>query len=46
MHRFVLGGYLSQTTKERMLLITSRRRIFANVKGKVVEPVILHTWEV
>ena len=40
MHRFALGGYLLQKTKERMLLITSRR-IFANVKGKVVELVTL-----
>ena len=42
MHRFALGGYLLQKTKERMLLITSKkRRIFANVKGKVVELVTL-----
>ena len=37
MHRFSLGGYLLQKTKERMLLITSKRMIFANVKGKVVK---------
>ena len=37
MHRFTLGGYLLQKTKERMLLNTSKKRIFANVKGKVVE---------
>ena len=30
-----------QKTKERMLLITSIGRIFANVKGKVVKLVIL-----
>ena len=41
MHRFALGGYLLQKTKERMLLITSKRRIFINVKGKVVELVTL-----
>ena len=41
MHRFSLGGYLLQKTKERMLLITSKRMIFANVKGKVVELVTL-----
>ena len=41
MHRFTLGGYLLEKTKERMLLITSERRIFANVKGKVVELVTL-----
>ena len=40
MHRFALGGYFLQKTKERMLLITSKGRIFANVKGKVVELVI------
>ena len=40
MHRLVLGGYFLQKTKERMLLITSKGRIFANVKGKVVELVI------
>ena len=34
MHRFALGGYLLQKTKERML---QKGRIFANVKGKVVE---------
>ena len=36
MHRFVLGGYLLQTTKERMLLNTSKKDI-CNVKGEVVE---------
>ena len=35
MHRFVLGGYLLQTTKERMLLNTSKKDI-CNVKGEVV----------
>ena len=38
MHRFVQDGYLLQTTKERMLLNTSKK-IFANVKGKAVKPV-------
>ena len=38
MHRFDLGGYLLQKTKERML---QKGRIFANVKGKVVELVTL-----
>ena len=46
MHRFAVGDYLLQITKERMLLITSEKRMFANVKGKVVELVTLHTWEV
>ena len=41
MPRFASGGYLLQKTKERMLLITSKRMIFANVKGKVVELVTL-----
>ena len=42
MHRFALGGYLLQITEERMLLITlKKRRIFANVKGEVVELVTL-----
>ena len=36
MHRFVLGGYLSQKTKERMLLNTKKKDI-CNVKGEVVE---------
>ena len=36
MHRFVLGGYLLQTTKERMSLNTSKKDI-CNVKGEVVE---------
>ena len=41
MHRFTLGGYLSQTTKERMWLNTSKRKDISNVKGKVVELVTL-----
>ena len=36
MHRFVLGGYLLQTTKKRMLLNTSKKDI-CNVKGEVFE---------
>ena len=36
MHRFVLHGYLLQTTKERMLLNTAKKDI-CNVKGEVVE---------
>ena len=46
MHRFTLGGYLLQITKERMLLITTKKRVFANARGKVVELVTLHPWEV
>ena len=45
MHRFTVGDYLLQITKERMLLITSKRRMM-QIKGKVVEQVTLHTWEV
>ena len=42
MHRFALGGYLLQKTKEDVAkYIKKKRRIFANVKGKVVELVIL-----
>ena len=33
MHRFALGDYLLQITKERMLLITSKRRML-QIKGK------------
>ena len=33
MHRFVLGGYLLQTTKERMLLNTSKKDM-CKCKGK------------
>ena len=36
MHRFVLGGYLLQTTKGRMWLNTSKKDI-CNVKGEMVE---------
>ena len=35
MHRFVLGGYLLQTTKERMSLNTSKKDI-CTVKGEMV----------
>ena len=33
MHRFTVGDYLLQKTKERMLLITSKRRML-QIKGK------------
>ena len=45
MHRFTVGDYLLQTTKDRMLLITSKRRML-QLKGEMVELVTLHTWEV
>ena len=34
MHRFALGGYLLQKTKERMLLITSKKKDFCKCKWK------------
>ena len=34
MHRFTLGGYLLQKTKERMLLITSKKKDICKCKGK------------
>ena len=33
MHRFTVGDYLLQTTKDRMLLITSKRRML-QIKGE------------
>ena len=45
MNRFAVGDYLLQITKERMLLITSKRRML-QIKGRVVELVTFHTWEV
>ena len=33
MHRFTVGDYLLQTTKERILLITSKRRML-QIKGE------------
>ena len=34
MPRFVQDGYLLQTTKERMLLITSKKKDICKCKGK------------
>ena len=34
MHRFASGGYLLQKTKERMLLITSKKKDICKCKGK------------
>ena len=34
MHRFTLGDYLLQITKERMLLITSKKKDICKCKGK------------
>ena len=33
MHRFAVGDYLLQTTKDRMLLVTSKRRMLL-LKGE------------
>ena len=41
MHRFALGGYLLQKTKERMLLIIWKGKDIYKLKGKVVELVTL-----
>ena len=41
MHRFALGGYLLQKTKERILLITSKRKDICKLKRKVVKLVTL-----
>ena len=46
MHRFTTGDYLLQITKETMLLITSKKKDICKPRGKVVELVTLHTWEV
>ena len=34
MHRFASGGYLLQITRERMLLMTSKKRMFQMEGGK------------
>ena len=36
-YRFALGGYLLQKTKERVLLIISKKKDICKCKGKVVE---------
>ena len=46
MYRFTVGDYLLQITKERMLLITSKKKDICKCKEKVVELVTLHPWEV
>ena len=35
MHRFALGGYLLQITKDRMLLIISKKKYICKCKGRV-----------
>ena len=37
MHRFTVGYYLLQKTKERVLLIISKKKDICKCKGKVVE---------
>ena len=34
MHRFALGGYLLQITKERKLLVTTKKKDICKCKGK------------
>ena len=46
MHRFSLGGYLLQKTKERMLLITSKRKDIYKYKGKSDWTDYTHPWKV
>ena len=46
MHRFALGGYLLQKTKERMLLITSKRKDICKCKGKSGWTGYTHPWKV
>ena len=41
----VCFGWLSLQTQERVLLITSKEDL-GNVKGEVVETVMLHIWKV
>ena len=41
MHRFTLGDYLLQITKERMLADYFKEKDVANASGKVVELVTL-----
>ena len=44
-HRFTVGDYLLQTTKDRMLLITSKRSML-QLKGESGWTVTFHTWVV
>ena len=46
MHRFALGGYLLQKTKERMLLITSEKKDFCKCKGKSGQTGYTLPWKV
>ena len=46
MHRFALGGYLLQKTKERMLLITLKKKDICKCKGKSGWIGHTHPWEV
>ena len=46
MHRFSLGGYFLQKTKERMLLITSKRKDICKCKGKSGWPGYTCPWKV
>ena len=46
MHRFALGGYLLQKTKERMLPITSKKKDICKYKGKSGWTGYTSPWEV
>ena len=46
MHRFALGGYLLQKTKERMLLTTSKKKDICKCKGKSGWTGYTPPWEV
>ena len=46
MHRFTLGGYLLPKTKERMLLITSKKKDIYKCKGKSGWTGYTSPWEV
>ena len=46
MHRFALGGYLLQKTKEWMLLMTSKKKDICKCKGRSGWTGYTHPWEV
>ena len=46
MHRFALGGYLIQITKVKWVGNYFQEKDVSHVRGKVVELVTFHPWEV
>ena len=46
MHRFTLGDYILQKTKERMLLNTSEKKDICKCKGKIGWTGYTHPWKV